>query len=72
MKRNGGGFEPSYNVQISTDAAAGIIIGLDVTQSGADAPHLQAAVERVRKRSERRPINYWPMPATSAVKTSSP
>ena len=49
MKRNGGGFEPSYNVQISTDAAAGIIIGLDVTQSGADAPHLQAAVERLEK-----------------------
>jgi hypothetical protein len=37
MKRNGGGFEPSYNVQISTDSTAGIIIGLDVTQSGADA-----------------------------------
>ena len=49
MKRNGGGFEPSYNVQISTDAAAGIIIGLDVTQSGADAPHLQAAVERIKE-----------------------
>ena len=44
MKRNGGGFEPSYNVQISTDAAAGIIIRVDVTQSGADAPHLQPAL----------------------------
>ena len=49
MKRNGGGFEPSYNVQISTDAAAGIIIGLDVTQTGADAPHLQAAVEQIKE-----------------------
>lgn len=49
MKRNGGGFEPSYNVQISTDAAAGIIIGVEVTQSGADSPHLQPALERIRE-----------------------
>jgi transposase len=49
MKRNGGGFEPSYNVQISTDSAAGIIIGLDVTQSGADAPHLRPALERLKQ-----------------------
>jgi len=49
MKRNGGGFEPSYNVQISTDAAAGVIIGLDVTQSGADAPHLQPAIQRLKQ-----------------------
>jgi transposase len=49
MKRNGGGFEPSYNVQISTDATAGIIIGLDVTQSGADAPHLQPALEHLKQ-----------------------
>ena len=49
MKRNGGGFEPSYNVQISTDAAAGVIIGLDVTQSGADAPHLEPAIQRLKQ-----------------------
>lgn len=49
MKRNGGGFEPSYNVQISTDSAAGIIIGVDVTQSGADAPHLRPALERLKQ-----------------------
>jgi transposase len=49
MKRNGGGFEPSYNVQISTDAAAGVIIGVDVTQSGADAPHLEPAIQRLKR-----------------------
>jgi transposase len=49
MKRSGGGFEPSYNVQISTDAAAGLIVGLQVTQSGADAPHLQPALEILKE-----------------------
>jgi transposase len=49
MKRSGGGFEPSYNLQISTDAAAGVIIGLNVTQSGADAPHLQPAIQRLKQ-----------------------
>ena len=47
MKRPGGGFEPSYNVQVSTDAAAGLIVGVGVTQSGADAPHLVPAMERL-------------------------
>ena len=49
MKRAGGGFEPAYNVQLSTDARAGLIVGAAVTQSGADAPHLGAAVEQLEK-----------------------
>ena len=49
MKRPGGGFEPSYNVQVSTDAAHGIVIGLEVNQSGADSPHLLKALERVEQ-----------------------
>lgn len=49
MKRSGGGFEPSYNVQISTDAAAGLIVGLHVTQGGGDAPYLQPAIEQIKQ-----------------------
>jgi len=48
MKRPGGGFEPSYNLQLSTDSAQGIVIGLEVNQSGADSPHLVKAIERVQ------------------------
>ena len=47
MKHADGGFAPSYNVQISTDAANGIIVGVDVTQAGNDCDQLVPAVERV-------------------------
>jgi transposase len=47
MKQSDGGFAPSYNVQISTDAANGIIVGVDVTQAGNDCDQLVPAIERV-------------------------
>jgi transposase len=49
MKRPGGGFEPSYNLQLSTDSAQGIVIGVEVNQSGADSPHLIKAIRRVQE-----------------------
>lgn len=48
MKQANGGFAPSYNVQISTDAAHGIIVGVDVTQAGNDCDQLVDAIERVK------------------------
>jgi hypothetical protein len=33
MKQSGGGYAPSHNVQISTDAAHSLIVGVSVTQS---------------------------------------
>jgi len=47
MKQADGGFAPSYNVQICTDAAAGIIVGVDVTQAGNDCDQLVNGVQRV-------------------------
>lgn len=47
MKQPDGGFAPSYNVQISTDATNRIIVGVDVTQAGNDCDQLVPAVERV-------------------------
>lgn len=47
MKQSDGGFAPSYNVQISTDAAHGIIVGVDVTQAGNDCDQLLNAIDRV-------------------------
>src|SRR5262245_1260790 len=48
MKQADGGFAPSYNVQISTDAAHGIIVGVDATQAGNDCDQLMDAVQRVK------------------------
>ena len=36
MKQAEGGSAPSYNVQVSTDAAHGLIVDIDATQAGSD------------------------------------
>jgi transposase len=55
MKQADGGFAASYNVQISTDAANGIIVGVDVTQAGNDCDQLVPAVERVEANTGQTP-----------------
>jgi transposase len=42
-----GAYGPSYNVQISTDAKAKIIVGVGVTQAPTDAAELEPGVERI-------------------------
>lgn len=49
MKQAGGGFAPSYNVQLNTDAANGLIVAVDVTQAGNDYEQLTPGVERVEE-----------------------
>jgi len=50
MKQSGGGFAPSYNTQISTDTANGIIVDVEVMQAGNDYDQLLPAVERIAER----------------------
>jgi len=47
MKQSDGGYAPSYNVQLSTEASHRVIVGADVSQSGSDFVHLIAAVAQV-------------------------
>ena len=49
MKQSDGGYAPSYNVQISTDAAAGVIIGVGVSQRPEDVNELMPAMERIEE-----------------------
>lgn len=49
MKQSEGGYAPNYNVQISTDAEAGIIVGLGVVQSASDKGELPEAIERIKE-----------------------
>lgn len=49
MKQPDGGFAPSYNVQVSTDAANSVIVGVGVTQAGNDFEQLTAGVDRVEQ-----------------------
>ena len=55
MKLPDGGFGPSYNVQISTDAANGIIVAVDVTQAGNDCDQLIPAVEHIQTNTGKAP-----------------
>lgn len=49
MKQGDGGYAPSYNMQISTDSAEKIIVGVGISQSGVDYEELVAGEERVEK-----------------------
>jgi transposase len=50
-----GAYGPGYNVQISTDAQAKIIVGVGVTQAPTDAAELEPAVDRVEANLDQRP-----------------
>lgn len=55
MKQSDGGYAPSYNVQLSTDAAHGIVVGVGLSQSASDYGELSGAVERVEQTMGRVP-----------------
>lgn len=50
MKMADGGYRPAYNVQLATDTAAQIIVGVDVTNSGGDQGQMAPMVEQIEER----------------------
>lgn len=55
MKGGDDGYHPSYNVQLSTDAAAGAVVSVDVSQSASDTGGLVQAVEQIEARLGEKP-----------------
>lgn len=55
MKQSDGGLGLSYNAQISTDAAYGLIVSAVVTQDANDTAQLVPAVERLEERLGKKP-----------------
>lgn len=55
MKQADGGYAPSYNVQISTEASHKIIVAVGVSQSGNDYGELGPALQRVEQNLGVRP-----------------
>ena len=55
MKQSDGVFAPSYKVQLWTDAAHKIIVGVGVSQSSSDQGELAPAVDRVEENLGRQP-----------------
>jgi hypothetical protein len=55
MKQSDGGFAPSHNVQIATDAAHGIIVGASLTQAANDQHELAAGLAEVERQTQQKP-----------------
>lgn len=49
MKQADGGFAPSYNVQVNTDASNGVVVAVGVVQAGNDFEQLEPGVDRVEQ-----------------------
>ncbi len=55
MKQGDGGYGACYNVQISTDAAAGVIVGVKTTQAASDYGQLVPAVDEIKENMGQEP-----------------
>jgi transposase len=55
MKESNGGYGPSYNLQIATDADNKIIVGMNLSQSRNDFQELERTVEQVESNTRKRP-----------------
>jgi len=55
MKLGNGAFAPAYNLQIKTDPAAAVIVGVSVGTNASDRGQLLAAADEIERRHGRRP-----------------
>lgn len=58
MKMPDGGFRPAYNVELATDRAKGVIVGVAVTAQGTDAGQALPMEEQVVRRTGQKPQAY--------------
>ncbi len=58
MKMPDGGFRPAYNVELATDRANGVIVGVTVIREGTDAGQALPMEEQVLKRTGQHPQDY--------------
>jgi len=55
MKMPGGGFRPAYNTQLTAETGHGLVVGTDVTDTGADQPSLVPMVGQIGTRDGQYP-----------------
>ncbi len=58
MKMPDGGFRPAYNVELATDSAEGVIVGVAVTSEGTDAGQAAPMEEQLVERTGQHPKTY--------------
>jgi transposase len=55
MKMPDGGTRPGYNVQFASTTDNGIVVGVDVTNSGSDNGQMQPMLEQIQRRYDQQP-----------------
>jgi transposase len=55
MKMPDGGFRPAYNVQVKTDVASGVVVGVAVSDMASDRGQLAPAVAEIEQRYKEKP-----------------
>jgi transposase len=58
MKMPCGGFRPAYNLQLATDTATQIVVGVDLINVGSDKGQMRPMHEQLQKRYGRTPQEY--------------
>jgi transposase len=58
MKMSNGGFRPAYNVQLATDTASGIVVGVAVSNNGSDGGLALPLERQVVERTGQTPKEY--------------
>lgn len=58
MKQPDGGFRPAYNTQLAAETEHGLIVGLEVSTTGADQPSLEPMLDQVQERTGQTPENW--------------
>jgi len=58
MKMPDGGFRPAYNVELATDSAEGVIVGVAVISEGTDAGQAAPMEAQVVRRTGQHPKSY--------------
>lgn len=56
MKMGDGGYRPAYNAQFAATTVGGVIVGVDVSNAGADSGQMPKMVEQVQKRYGQTPV----------------
>ena len=55
MKHGDNAIAPSYNLQVSTDADSGVIVGVELSQSAEDSHELPGAMKKIEENLNRKP-----------------
>jgi len=58
MRMGDGGYRPAYNVQLATEVASRVIVGVPVTNAGTDGGQAEPMLTEIEQRTGQRPAEY--------------